>query len=515
MLFNKFYKLSHTNQTEYLMRECLVLKDVSRRMVDENVSRRHCTFKYYIKSTTGKIQICLKTLCSIFGVTPRRVQMIQIKMKQREVNPNDMRGKHTNRPHAISNEVKNLIREHIKSIPAQESHYSRHDNENIKYLSADLNIRSLYELFAIKYPNVKATAHLYREIFRSEFKLRFGTPRSDSCSKCDALHVQLINANDGEETRKLQIETELHHRRAEAAYKSLKNDTEYAKNDTHVVVLCVDLQQVLFCPTLTHSNVFYQRQLSNYNFCITDVGTNDATMHLWNETIAKRGSAEITSCILTYIVGKYTPLKTGVTRKLIIWSDRCVGQNNNFKMLTLLQHLVIWGYFTEVEQKFLCSGHSFLPCDRQFALIERKKKAARVLHPFKWVEIIANARPSKPFIVKVMQQTDFRDISGLEKQNTKPKNFKITEAMWLLFKKDDVTSVHVRKSHNTFQSWCIHSMKKRGSLNNIPAPNSLPLLYKDIIPLKKAKMDDLLDMVKYIENEAIQEFYRNLPVENE
>lgn len=512
-LYEKFYKLNHSQQTEYLIRECIVLCDVNRRVVSENISRRHCTFKYFLKSGPEKVQICLKTLCNVFSITPRRVQMVQEKMKQVDVSTSDMRGKHTNRPHKISNDIKDLIREHITSLPAQESHYSRQKNADIKYLSANLSIQKLYELFRSKYPNQKATLHLYREIFNSEFKLRFGAPRSDTCAKCDSFYAQLVNAPNEKEFTRIQNESEVHHRKAENSYKSLKEDTDCAKNDSSVVVLCVDLQQVLFCPTLTHSNVFYQRQLSNYNFCIHDVGTNEATMNVWDETVAKRGSAETASCLLSYVLSKYAPLQTGFRRKLIIWSDRCVGQNNNFKILTLLLHLVIWGYFTEVEQKFLCSGHSFLPCDRDFALIEKRKKTARVLHPFQWVETIANARPSKPFLVKVMKQEDFRDISELEKQNQRPAAFKITEAMWLVIRKDDPTSVHVRKSHNILQPWTIYCIRKR-RLSRITLPTMLPLLYQDIIPLKKAKKDNLVDMAKYIEDKEIQNYYTNLPVEN-
>lgn len=147
-LFNKFYTLSHSRQTEYLMQECIVLCDVNHRVVAENISRRHCTFKYYIKSTAVKLHVCLTTLCNIFAITPRHVQMIQNKMKQTDVCTNDMRGKHMNRPHAIPNDIKNLIREHINSLPAQENHYSRHKNGNIKFLSADLNIQKLYVIYS-------------------------------------------------------------------------------------------------------------------------------------------------------------------------------------------------------------------------------------------------------------------------------------------------------------------------------------------------------------------------------
>lgn len=39
--------------------------------------------------------------------------------------PRDNCGKHLNRPHAIDAPVRDLIRQHINSLPRQPSHYSR------------------------------------------------------------------------------------------------------------------------------------------------------------------------------------------------------------------------------------------------------------------------------------------------------------------------------------------------------------------------------------------------------
>lgn len=92
------------------------------------------------------------------------------------------------------------------------------------------------------------------------------------------------------------------------------------------------------------------------------------------ECIAKRGSLEMASCILNYIENNYDILEHGEERKLIIWSDRCVSQNNNWRTLNMYFYLIFCKYFTEINQKFLSTGHSFLPFDRDFALIEKQKK---------------------------------------------------------------------------------------------------------------------------------------------
>ena len=89
--------------------------------------------------------------------------------------------------------------------------------------------------------------------------------------------------------------------RAEAGYKTLRQNTEIAKVNPNYVGLCTDLQQVLFCPNLTHSSIFYQRQFSTYNYAINNMGNNTATMMVWHAAMAHRGSTEIASALLFYV----------------------------------------------------------------------------------------------------------------------------------------------------------------------------------------------------------------------
>ncbi|KAL4119072.1 hypothetical protein QTP88_011939 [Uroleucon formosanum] len=209
-------------------------------------------------------QVCKNTFLNTFNITRRRVMPLQDKIKSGILIPRDGRGKHSNRPHAIDASVKDLIRQHINSLPRQPSHYSRLTTDNLQCLSSDLN----------------------------------------------------LSADTEEERKNIEIDSMLHHSRAEQSYDALKKDTEFARLNSSTAVLCVDLQQVLFCPTLTHSNMFYQRQLSNYNFAIHNMGNNAVSMHLWYECMAKRGSLEIASCILNFIESNYNILGHGEERKL-------------------------------------------------------------------------------------------------------------------------------------------------------------------------------------------------------
>lgn len=510
--FQDFYQLNYNNQTLFLRNVCIKLVDVARRRVNEDISRRHCSFKYFIFSKkNGEVPICQKTLCNIFKITPRRIQMLQEKIKFNR-SLGDKRGLHGKQRNKIADETKQLIRQHISSFPQQENHYSRQES-NKQCLDPGLSEKKMWELFCIKHPDIKVTLHLYRDIFNSDFNLRFGVPRSDTCATCDRFYIQMCSSRNEEECNKIENDLKIHQMRANLAYKSLTADSGNAKEHVENIVLCVDLQQVLFCPTLTHGNIFYQRQLSCYNLAIHNQGSNKAMMFFWDETIAKRGSAEIVSCILKYVVLHFSILKTGETRKLTIWSDRCVGQNNNWRMIALMQHLVVNRYFTTMEQKFMTTGHSFLPCDRDFAMIEKAKKGKMVYIPKQWVEVIANAKTSNRFTVYLMGIDDFKDMDIILKSLVK-NNFNITNHVWYQITDDDPTSLRGRPSHNILQPWNIHSLRKKtkGPQGKRLPPvkvAAFPNLYKGSLPIKAAKKKDLQAMSKFIPSEFVS-FYEDL-----
>ena len=100
--------------------------------------------------------------------------------------------------------------------------------------------------------------------------------RSDTCSKCDELNVQLSLAEDESEKEKVKQKLELHHRKAEKGYTMLRDESKAAKESWNgetrafdrepctidaTDMYTFDFQQNLPLPTLTHSDVFYCRQL--------------------------------------------------------------------------------------------------------------------------------------------------------------------------------------------------------------------------------------------------------------
>lgn len=126
--------------------------------------------------------------------------------------------------------------------------------------------------------------------------------------------------------KQLNLEHELHLRKAESARNGMKNDTELDISDPNqVTVIAFDLMKTLVTPSLSVGIAYYKRQLWTYNLGIHNLATNDAYMYVWNESMASRGPQEIGSCLLHFIKNYVH------TEKLIMYSDQCGGQNRNIK----------------------------------------------------------------------------------------------------------------------------------------------------------------------------------------
>ncbi|KAJ8955927.1 hypothetical protein NQ314_006821 [Rhamnusium bicolor] len=163
------------------------------------------------------------------------------------------------------------------------------------------------------------TYKYYSLLFEKDFpNLRFGRPRSDTCSKCDLYQnkiksIPLTNPERKQEAQKL----ELHHHKAEKARSTMNTDITSSQTiDSEDNTISIDWEQVLFIPTLTHSDMFYSRQLSCFNFWVHLSNTDDAFMCIWDESITGRGGNEIASCLLKVFSHPNFPKR----KNLVMWS---------------------------------------------------------------------------------------------------------------------------------------------------------------------------------------------------
>lgn len=107
-------------------------------------------------------------------------------------------------------------------------------------------------------------------------------------------------------------------------------------------------------------------------------------MYIWHEAEGSKGSQEVASCILKFLTSLPSTIK-----HVLAFSDNCAGQNKNKNILKLWSYIVRFTPIETIDHKFLISGHSYMECDQDFGLIEKRKRAVGVVYmPDDWVNLV-------------------------------------------------------------------------------------------------------------------------------
>ena len=124
--------------------------------------------------------------------------------------------------------------------------------------------------------------------------------------------------------------------------------------------------------------------------------------YVYDETLGGKGRNEVASILLHFI---NTHLASNIT-DLYIFSDNCSSQNKNYVLTQFFYTLVESKRFRMIQHRYPEPGHSFLPCDRSFGLIEiQKRKYDKIYLPREYVNIIKTS--SKKFHVVETTQDMF------------------------------------------------------------------------------------------------------------
>ncbi|CAG9763557.1 unnamed protein product [Ceutorhynchus assimilis] len=187
-----------------------------------------------------------------------------------------------------------------------------------------------------------------------------------------------------------------------------------------------------------------------YNLDIKELAEKEkSTMYVWDEVTASRGSQEIRSCI-----GKHVLSNANTAKHIIAYSDACGGQNRNFNRCLFWLKLIADTNIEIMDHKFMLSGHSFLPNDRDFGQIELYAKDRIKFLPEDWYAIIKKCRSKNPFPVYEMKREDFLSIKSIEesvKRRKKSENNTTVswlKIQWLRFRKDQLYKIFFKDTIN-------------------------------------------------------------------
>ena len=334
-------------------------------------------------------------------------------------------------------------------------------------------------------------------------KFVFNRPKTDTCKTCDALNVRISAAEDGPAKTLLESELSLHHCKAEGTYQELKEDTALCRTSPDIDMFTFDLQQSLPTPKLATNVVYYKRQMWTYNLGVHDCSNERGYMYMWPEIVASRGSQDIGSCILKH----FHSLQSNADR-LIVYSDGCGGQNRNINIACLWMFVTASPDFSYilVDYKFMLSGHSYLPNDRDFGAIEKaSRRIQHIFVPEEWCTLVERARQKNPFTVIQMSMDDFVSIENIRalivhrKMNTQRQKVNWFDIRWLQVSKDKPFEIRYRYSLNSLEAWKTLDLRKKrpGRPADIGRVELAPL-YSRPCTLSDEKLRDLRILMEFV-----------------
>ncbi|KAK4313325.1 hypothetical protein Pmani_015313 [Petrolisthes manimaculis] len=506
-IFNEYWKMaSHNTQSSYIAKHILS-KEVNRRYSGPN-SKRNVTYEYFVTVNKKDIVVCKTCFCNIHAISKKRVENVLSKVGSTGVAPVDQRGASAsvNKTH---DDVLQNVQDHVRSLPTCSSHYSRAKSRHRVYLPPGYSHRKCYDLYKHQCeeknlgPDKIVSFNIYSKTMR-KFNIGRSPPMLDTCSTCDQLKRDMEvaeAAKDTSKTSELVTKKRLYLIKANVA-RSIMDAYGY-DNDPSLCAITMDLQQTLVTPRLTTNVAYYKRKMWTYNFGIHNLKEKSQVhLYVWNETIAKRGSSEIGSCLLHYIE-HHVP---SICKKLVIFSDNCGGQNKNLNISLLLLRYIHSGRFSMVKHYFLMSGHSFMPCDRDFGNLEKYFYGHEIYTTPHYIEMMREARRNIPFNVIEMDSDSFVDLNPLQAMCTRTQlararykdgrmfqyweNFKLGMGIWQGYNEDIGSPLHVKLQKGKSDAY-------QPDKFNLAAVN-LPVKNPQGVKLKSDKLDDLNHLFRFV-----------------
>lgn len=420
VIFKKFWEIKNHTMQWYYIAGLVKSTDIKRRtvIVYPEEPRRKFNYNYHLPSESGpELHVCQKFFLETLGINQKWVRSAIMKQRANHGSvPVDRRGKCKKlSPAKVA--IKRGVIEHIKLFPTVEGHYTRKDSKS-QYLAENLNKRIMYSLYKIEKEAANETNYAslrqYRDIFKSEFNLKFFRPKKDQCARC----LSWKNKTSQEKTEAGLLKFEKHLSDKEKSNELKRLDIERVKTDEEArkrtCVLSCDLQKVLQCPKGMNRDFFFASKLSIYNFTLFVSGVQQGINYVWDQTEANRGAAEIASCLWNFISQK---VECGIT-EFIIYSDNCSSQNKN-QFLFSMYLMATLKFNIKITHRYLEVGHTHMEVDSVHARIENSTKYTDIYVPNQWYAAIRAAKKNRPHyeVIELGQDMIF-DFAAVAKFQT-------------------------------------------------------------------------------------------------
>ncbi|GAB0095056.1 hypothetical protein DMENIID0001_103870 [Sergentomyia squamirostris] len=506
-IFTHFKNLSYSERILYL-RNITTVKPVkehrSDRMPIVPLAQKAFNYKVHLTDRTGQAwKVCQSFYSRCLQVAPVGVRSALLSV---ESNPDgkDLRGHHppANR---ISENVREIIRQFIASIPSYEPRYGA-KNSPMKYLCPNLHITKLhgfYKEMCDKNGDNSVKDHIFREIFKKEFNLDFKLLK-DSCKKCPSRRKK---DNKYIPTREIPIDHD-HKAMSDRLRDEFNNDVTTASVNRKV--LSFALREPLETPRFSNDIHVTKRKLWTFNLCVYDEGDKKAYMYVWSEDVASNGPEEITSCLLYHLRFFVPP----TTTQVVFYSSSKIGRSSTISPILMLKNHLANSNIYQIEHKFHLPGHNYSACDRLFEQTDKVSKSFDILStPDAWCGVIRNA--TRCDLGNTFVQLTWQDFVKVKCTNgilsDRSADLKASNIFMTKYSRMEDFSYEV----TTYEGEYIKvTIAKWGKIMVDMAGIAMEYIHLQGRSISQMKKNDLIELVQYLDDHT-KNFYQNLKVAEE
>ncbi|KAK3921618.1 polyprotein [Frankliniella fusca] len=501
-VFQKFYSIENHTTKWYFVANHVKTDDIKRKTV-VGPSQRKCTHTYYLPVDGIDKQVCRNFFLETLAISEKFVRTALQKKKLNAGSiPVDGRGKKKKRQ-AVNIIIREDVMNHIRKYKTIEGHYTRKSSK-ARYLPEFLNKRMMHSQYLIEKQAEGITENIaslrqYREVFKSEFNLKFFKPKKDQCSKC----LSWKNKTPREKTEEALQKYQKHISDKQISQDLKTEDIEFVKKTPDVKDVCVatcDLEKVFLCPKGENSEFYYKSKLSLYNFTIFVSGEQKGFCYVWDQTEARRGSAEISSCLWSFLKMK----SEGGVREFRLYSDNCSAQNKN-KFLFSMYTMASIRLNIRIVHRYLETGHTHMEVDSVHAAIQNSIKNKEIFVPSEWYAAIKLAKKSLPkYEVNELKQEYIFNFANLASQQIWDK-LKTSEFKEVVFDSAEPGIIYYKNQYRE-DAMKINVIKKRPGHPVNWKTIKLERMYHGRIPLRPIEIRDLTSLCR---SGAIPSKYHN------
>ncbi|KAK6175725.1 hypothetical protein SNE40_014118 [Patella caerulea] len=391
-----YYSLGHLKDQRHWISRHVNSKEIRMKLESGRKSKKN---DYYLPfdDNNDRVRVCRITFLNTVNVAERQVRTVLSKTDSNGVMEPERRGGRPAKSKDLDMQKQNLVITHINRFPKMESHYCR-SNTNFQYLSSELGASKMYEMYSKEHPSIPVSFRYYWACLQ-KLKLKFSSPKKDLCGICEGYRQGTDQDKDN-----LLSEYE-NHIKEKTTVRVIKDQLKKEDNNRRLVA-SFDLQQVIYLPRSNRCEIFYKRRLSCYNFSVCDIKSMDANCYVWNETIAGRGSNEISSFLAAYL---NSADKMGY-EKASLFCDGCGGQNKNSivggMLLNLMQSTKC---LQEVTIHYFETNHRQSEGDAVHSVIERAMRKVNEIFIPTELSLLIKMASSKPYTVIDASSKDIFD----------------------------------------------------------------------------------------------------------